>query len=471
MLGSGLGLLHHLRAAPVQHLEGGVPINGHVIFAAQGAGGDDGGALLGRDRPHPRARRRDERTRDHGGRAALLQHGHQRLAHAKLRDDLARVERRILAEGLRRRLHRLLVAGGEGAKRVLRPVAELAQHHIGHIQGVLGDEIDAHPLGADEAHHLFDGGHQVLGRAVEQKMGFIEEEDQLGLVGVAHFGERFEEFGEHPQQEGRVELGAAHELVGGQHIDDPAPVAVGADEILDGEGGLAEELVGALIFQHQQLPLDGAHGGGGHIAILLGEFGGVVRDHGQHGAQVLQIQQQQALFVGDAEDDVEHAFLHIVEIEQARQQHRPHFREGGAHGMALLAEHIPEHDGETVGRIAHANVFRPLHEGRLALARHGQARQIALHIGAENRRARVGEALRQHLQRHRLARAGRACNKPVTIAQRQLKILEDLALADEDLAGLVRGIVRHVAPFRSNSATHIGHALRPRHRGTGQRRA
>ena len=349
---------------------------------------------------------------------------------------------------------------------MLRPVAELAQHHVRHIKGVLGDEIDAHALGADEPHHLLDGRHQILRRAVKQEMRFIEEEDQLRLVGVAHFRERFEEFGEHPQQKGRVELGAAHELVGGQHIDDPAPVPVGADEILDGQGGLAEELVGALIFQHQQLPLDGAHGGGGHIAILLGEFGGVVRDHGEHGAQILQIQQQQALLIGDAEDDVEHAFLHIVEIKQARQQHRPHFREGGAHGMALLAEDIPEHDRETIRRIGHANILGPLHEGRLALARHGETRQIALHVRAENRCAGVGKTLGQHLQGHGLAGAGGARHQAVAIAQGQLKVLKGLALADEDLAGLVRGIVRHVAPFRSNSAKDISHALRPRHRGT-----
>jgi hypothetical protein len=60
----------------------------------------------------------------------------------------------------------------------------------------------------------------------------------------------------------------------------------------------------------------------------------------------------------------------------------------------------------------------------------------------------------------------------MAIAQGQLEILKGFALADEDLAGLVCGIVRHVAPFRSNSAKVIGHALRPRHRGTrrGMRR-
>ena len=75
----------------------------------------------------------------------------------------------------------------------------------------------------------------------------------------------------------------------------------------------------------------------------------------EHGAQILEIEQQQPLLVGDAERDVEHALLDVVEIEQARQQQRPHLGDGGAHRMALLPEQIPEHDRKFVRLVVEAH--------------------------------------------------------------------------------------------------------------------
>ena len=43
--------------------------------------------------------------------------------------------------------------------------------------------------------------------------------------------------------------------------------------------------------------------------------GGALADEPEHGAQILEIQQQQPLVVGDAERNVENAFLGVVEIE------------------------------------------------------------------------------------------------------------------------------------------------------------
>ena len=75
-----------------------------------------------------------------------------------------------------------------------------------------------------------------------------------------------------------------------------------------------------------------------------------LRDDGiQQRAQILHVDQRQAIVVGDAEGDVEHALLDVVEIEHPRQQQRAHFGDGGAHRMALLAEHVPEHGRELVG--------------------------------------------------------------------------------------------------------------------------
>ena len=110
---------------------------------------------------------------------------------------------------------------------MLHAVAELREHGVGHVERVLRDEIDADALGADEADDLLHGIQQRLGRVVEQQVRLVEEEDELGLIGVAHLGQLLEQLRQHPQQERGVEPRAGHQLVGGQHIDDAAAVAVG----------------------------------------------------------------------------------------------------------------------------------------------------------------------------------------------------------------------------------------------------
>ena len=138
----------------------------------------------------------------------------------------------------------------------------------------------------------------------------------------------------------------------------PRPSMSGLQQVGDIERRLAEEFVGALVFQHQQLALDRANAGGRDIAVALLQVGGVFRDIAENGAQILEVEQGKALFVGDAEGDVEHAFLDVVEFEDARQQQRPHFRDGGAHRMAVLAENVPEHAAELVGLIVDADFLR-----------------------------------------------------------------------------------------------------------------
>jgi hypothetical protein len=111
------------------------------------------------------------------------------------------------AHRLGHRLHRLLVARREGAQRVLHAVAELAQHLLGNVERVLGDEVDADALGADQPHHLLDLLEQRRRRVVEQQVRLVEEEHQLRLVAVADLGQVLEQLGQQPQQEARVQRG------------------------------------------------------------------------------------------------------------------------------------------------------------------------------------------------------------------------------------------------------------------------
>jgi hypothetical protein len=87
---------------------------------------------------------------------------------------------------------------------MLHAIAKLAQDILGHIGGVLRHEINTHPLGPDQARHLFDLIDQGLGRIIKQKMRLVEEKHQLGLVRITHLGKGLEQLGQKPQEEGRI---------------------------------------------------------------------------------------------------------------------------------------------------------------------------------------------------------------------------------------------------------------------------
>lgn len=130
---------------------------------------------------------------------------------------------------------------------MLDPVAQLPGDLVGHVDRILGDEIDADALGPDQPHDALDRVDQGRRGLVEQQMGLVEEEDQLGLVGVADLGKLLEQFGQQPEQEGGIELGARHQLVGGQDVDHPAPRIVGGDQVAQFERGFAEEMLAPCV--------------------------------------------------------------------------------------------------------------------------------------------------------------------------------------------------------------------------------
>ena len=77
----------------------------------------------------------------------------------------------------------------------------------------------------------------------------------------------------------------------------------------------------------------------------------------------------------------------------------------------------------------------------------GDAGEVALHVGAEHRHAGAAELLGQDLQGDRLAGAGGAGDQAVPVGQRQLQLLRLLALADQQLAGLVHVPIPDIAPL------------------------
>ncbi len=131
-------------------------------------------------------------------------------------------------------------------------------------------------------------------------MRLIEEEHELGLVAVAHLGQVLEQLAQQPQQEGRVQPRTVHQLVGGEDVDHALAVG-GLHQVADVEHRLAEEAVAPLLLDLQQAALDRADAGRADVAVLRLELRRVVADEGEHRAQILQVEQQQAVVVGDLE--------------------------------------------------------------------------------------------------------------------------------------------------------------------------
>ena len=97
---------------------------------------------------------------------------------------------------------------------------------------------------------------------------------------------------------------------------------------------LAEEPGSALVLQHQELALDGSDRRPRDIAeglrrladrrqrivIAVGFLPASGMMASSSARKILHVDQGQAVVVGDAKRDVEHALLHVVEIEHPRQQ-------------------------------------------------------------------------------------------------------------------------------------------------------
>ena len=81
--------------------------------------------------------------------------------------------------------------------------------------------------------------------------------------------------------------------------------------------GSPKNCVAALLLDLEQRALDGADRRRRDVAVLGRELRRVVADELQHRAQVLQIEQQQPVVVGDLEDEREHALLRRVQARTA----------------------------------------------------------------------------------------------------------------------------------------------------------
>ena len=286
-------------------------------------------------RCHPRRGGQHAGVHDRSGHSVLGEHGHGRLADPHLRQQLSEVVEIGLRKRRNRRLQLLGVVRREGAERMLHPVAELAQHAIRDVLRRVGDEEHPDSLAADQAHGLLDGIDERLARVVEQQMGLVEEEDELGLVQVAGLGQLLEELGQQPHQHRGEEGGL---LLDGRQLearDDPAAVRRRAEKVRDLELRLPEELVAAAVLEADERAQEDPHGLRRQAADALQLGLSVVGvEEGEQGAEVGEVEERQPLRVGVVEDEPEALLLRLVGSEHLGEQLGPEVRHGGAHRHA-----------------------------------------------------------------------------------------------------------------------------------------
>ena len=413
----GLHLLLLLARLP-DHLGRASLIDGLLVDAGNERVPDERGSLLLVHRAETTARRAHPDALGHGGPALFIKEAHERLAHAEVLDHAGHVELGIGAHRFGNSLHGPLVTRRIGAKRVLHAVPELPEDHLGDVQRRLRHEVDADTLGADEAHHLLDLLGHFLGAVVKEHVRFVKEEHELWLFQVAHFGHPVVDLREDPHEERGVERRIGDQLVGCKDVHDALAVH-GLHEIVDVKRRLAEELVRALGLQLEQAALDGADGRCGNVAVVELELAGILADEREQILQILEIDDGHLLVGGELEGCRKNTGLRVVEREQRAQQERPHRGDGCANRVPLLSEHVPERDG--VGPehgSGHAVALKALLELVAHRPLHGDAREVALHVGHEDRHADPGELLGKALQTHGLARTGCAGDASVSVGKR-----------------------------------------------------
>ena len=145
------------------------------------------------------------------------------------------------------------------------------------------------------------------------------------------------------------------------------------------------------------------------LPVLGGELARVFAHVLQRGAQVLHVQDQQAVVVGDLEHQVQHAGLRLVQRQHACQQQRAHVGDGGAHRVAGCSPNTSHSvAGQVTGSGGRPQAAFLQDGGQLGAdaAGLGDAGEVALHVGHEDRHAELAEVLGQGLQRDGLAGAG-----------------------------------------------------------------
>ncbi len=300
---------------------------------------------------------------------------------------------------------------------MLDPVAQLGQHGVGDVVGQLGHEEHADALGPDEPHGLGDLVEELLRRALEEQVRLVEEEHQLGLREVAGLGQLVEQLGEEPHEERGEQAGLVLDGRQLEDVDDALAVGGRPDEVVDRQLGLAEERLGALLVELDDVAQQHPGGGGRQAAdALQRRLALVAREVLEDGPEVVEVEQRQALLVGVVEDERQRRRLRLVGVEHLGEQLRAETRGGGADGDPRTQSSQGPEGHRLAGRgPLDAQLRHPGRDLVVGGARLQQPGQVALDVGGEHGHAEVRQLLGEQLERLGLAGARRPGDQAVAV--------------------------------------------------------
>ena len=298
------------------------------------------------------------------------------------------------------------------------------EHRVRHVERVLGDEVDAHALRADQPHDLLDlveqapSGRRRRAGAPRRRRTRAWASPGRRPRGASRTARRAARAGTWRRASARL-----HQPVGGEDVDHAPPGAVGAHQVVQVERRLAEERLAALLLEHEERPLDRPDAGRGDVAVFGRERLGVVaRRTARSALQVLEVEQQQPVVVGDLEGDVSTPSCVSLRSRMRASSSGPISRHRGAERVALLAEHVPERHGQRLRRRTRRRgraappARRRLRVGRVAGGRPGRRGRPSRRPGTPARRARLNPSARR-LQGDGLARAGGPGDQAVAVGE------------------------------------------------------
>ena len=202
----------------------------------------------------------------------------------------------------------------------------------------------------------------------------------------------------------------------------PSPSGRRPEQVLDLEFGLAEERVGAFLFEHDDRAQKDADRRARHPAVVGQDRLALVRGQElQRGGEILEVEQRQVVVVAVLEDERQDRRLRLVQVEHLAEEQRTE-RAGRSPVPARRASPTatgirpggPDGDERPVER---GHTLDELRVGRVTRRR--ETRQVALDVGHEDRHARLGQLPGEELERLGLAGPGRAGDEAVAIEHGQ----------------------------------------------------
>ena len=253
-------------------------------------------------------------------------------------------------------------------------------------------------------------------------MRLIKEEHHLRLFGVSALRQFFKQLAHQKQHERCIQRRILHKLHAVQHVYVSPALLIALHPVAYIYRRFAEEFRAAFILKRYKAPLYRAQALRAHVSVFRGKLRPVFANVAQHGLKILYVYEQQPLIVRNFEHKVQYVALHVAQVHQPAQKHRPHFAYGCPYGVAVFAVYIPKPRWKhAVAPILYPKLIYALFHTFAVHARLAHAGKVSLYVRKEHRHAQLRKGLRQHLERYCFARAACAGNKAVSVGHFGLK--------------------------------------------------